>query len=40
MTGEQVGDYAYAFGSVWTDRATYDGVHERADYKALQEQHR
>jgi quinol monooxygenase YgiN len=40
VTGEQTGEHAYVFGSGWADRATYDAVHEHADYKALQEKHR
>ncbi len=39
VTGEQTGDYAYAFGSAWADRAAYDAVHDDQDYKALREQH-
>ncbi len=39
VTGEQTGDYAYIFASVWADRATYDTVHEDADYKAVMERH-
>jgi len=39
VTGEQTGDYAYLFGSVWADRATYDTVHEHPNYKAVWERH-
>ena len=39
VTGEQTGDYAYIFASVWADQATYDAVHEHADYKAVLERH-
>ena len=39
VSGEQTGGHAYLFGSAWADRDTYDAVHERPDYKALQEKH-
>ena len=35
VTGEQSGDHGHLFGSLWADRATYDAVHEHADYKAV-----
>jgi hypothetical protein len=40
VTGQQAGGHSHLFGSLWADRATYDVVHEHADYKALQEKHR
>ena len=32
VTGEQSGDHAYLFGSIWTDRAVYDAVHTHEAY--------
>lgn len=32
VTGEQAGDFAHLFGSIWTDRATYDAVHAHEAY--------
>jgi len=35
VTGEQTGDYAYMFGSLWADVATYDAVHALPEYEAF-----
>jgi quinol monooxygenase YgiN len=35
VTGEQAGDYAYLFGSVWADRSTYDAVHGHEAYTTV-----
>lgn len=39
ISGEQTGEYNYLSGSLWVDKATYDAVHEHADYQAFGERH-
>ncbi len=35
VSGDQSGPYAYLFGSLWADRATYDAVHRSEGYLAV-----
>ena len=39
VTGEQAGEFAYVFGSLWADQAAYDAAHEHADFQAVMETH-
>jgi len=40
VTGEQAGERAYLFGSLWSEQATYDAVHAHPAYESAAERHR